>query len=759
LLNVASNFLPTWQSTEVAAAHFTAHCPLPTAHFLLAASFMTPGFAVAGILLASIPLIIHFLNRRRFKTINWAAMEFLLRAMKKNQRRLKFEQWLLLAVRCLVLAFLGFALARPLGCNEGSLAALAGHRSALHVFIIDNSYSMAYQADRPGARTHLDQAKKMAAELIDRFSTGGESVAIIVASNPATAVISTPTYDLNAAKSAIEHISQSYRATDLPGAIQKALDLAQAEAKQPTKNLYLFTDGTRSSISGPSADSLKRVCPELSRTYHTTLFNLGRPSQSNSTVTMVRPTSSVVAARMNIDIAATVRGYGSTDEASLRWLLDDQPLPSSATLHPAADTPDTILPQLALKTGGAHVITASLGANDRLPIDDARSRVIDVANELKVLLVEGERGVGPLGSSGAFIRVALAPPSATTPSYVAPDVISDLELPNKLLSDYRAVILTNVAQLTTNEADLLASYVKAGGALLIFPGEAVSADAWNSVLLPRQLIPGPLVKRITAGDDGRGFTFDFKPLGNMHPFLEIFRGEEKSGLDTARTFTYFQVDLQNKSAERVLDFLSTGQGAKDPAITVHTLGKGRVVFVATSSGADGWTALPARQVFAPLLHELLNHAVTPADEWLNLSVGQSLEIPVTMKLSAPPTLEDATHQVVAMDPVTLPDGHVTYRSPALEKPGIYHLSAGNVFPVAVSVPPEEADVRTLDNAAVKKAIGDAEMEFETDKLPVAPEFASAGNDFGWMMMLAVLLLAATETILALRAGHYRRSVA
>jgi Mg-chelatase subunit ChlD len=754
---------------------------------LLAASFMTPGFALAGILLASIPLIIHFLNRRRFKTINWAAMEFLLRAMKKNQRRLKFEQWLLLAVRCLVLAFLGFALARPLGCNEGSLAALAGHRSALHVFIIDNSYSMAYQADRPGARTHLDQAKKMAAELIDRFSTGGESVAIIVASNPATAVISTPTYDLNAAKSAIEHISQSYRATDLPGAIQKALDLAQAEAKQPTKNLYLFTDGTRSSISGPSADSLKRVCPELSRTYHTTLFNLGRPSQSNSTVTTVRPTSSVVAARMNIDIAATVRGYGSTDEASLRWLLDDQPLPSSATLHPAADTPDTILPQLALKTGGAHVITASLGANDRLPIDDARSRVIDVANELKVLLVEGERGVGPLGSSGAFIRVALAPPSATTPSYVAPDVISDLELPNKLLSDYGAVILTNVAQLTTNEADLLASYVKAGGALLIFPGEAVSADAWNSVLLPRQLIPGPLVKRITAGDDGRGFTFDFKPLGNMHPFLEIFRGEEKSGLDTARTFTYFQVDLQNKSAERVLDFKNsdergTSEGkasamkdetncspssfipppssfSSDPAITVHTLGKGRVVFVATSSGADGWTALPARQVFAPLLHELLNHAVTPADEWLNLSVGQSLEIPVTMKLSAPPTLEDATHQVVAMDPVTLADGHVTYRSPALEKPGVYHLSAGNVFPVAVSVPPEEADVRTLDNAAVKKALGDAEMEFETDQLPVAPEFASAGNDFGWMMMLAVLLLAATETILALRAGHYRRSVA
>ena len=71
--------------------------------------------AGAGLLLASIPIIIHILNRRRYKTVNWAAMDFLLRAMRKNRRRVRFEQWLLLAVRCLVLAFLGLALARLAG--------------------------------------------------------------------------------------------------------------------------------------------------------------------------------------------------------------------------------------------------------------------------------------------------------------------------------------------------------------------------------------------------------------------------------------------------------------------------------------------------------------------------------------------------------------------------------------------------------------------------------------------------------------------
>src|SRR5689334_25164698 len=129
---------------------------------ILAIGFITPAFAIAGVALASIPIIIHVLNRRRYRIVNWAAMEFLLRALRKNRRRLRFEQWLLLAVRCCVLGLLGLALARPLGCAQSTLATVAGQRSGLHVMVIDNSYSMAYEADRPDAKTHLDQAKLMA---------------------------------------------------------------------------------------------------------------------------------------------------------------------------------------------------------------------------------------------------------------------------------------------------------------------------------------------------------------------------------------------------------------------------------------------------------------------------------------------------------------------------------------------------------------------------------------------------------------------
>src|SRR6478672_7714157 len=138
--------------------------------YILAFIFAAPAFFVAGVLLVGVPILIHILNRRRYRVVQWAAMEYLLAAMRKNRRRLRFEQWLLLAARCLVMLLIGVALARPMGCSNNTVASLAGERTGLHVFVIDNSASMAYEADRPEAKTHLDQAKLVAKGLIDRLS-------------------------------------------------------------------------------------------------------------------------------------------------------------------------------------------------------------------------------------------------------------------------------------------------------------------------------------------------------------------------------------------------------------------------------------------------------------------------------------------------------------------------------------------------------------------------------------------------------------
>src|SRR5436190_14259821 len=98
-------------------------------------TFLTSGLAVAGACAIAIPIIIHLLFRQRRKPIEWAAMRFLLEAFRKHKRRLRVEQWLLLAIRCLIPVLLGLALAQPM--LQGTL--IAGTRGSHAVYlIIDN---------------------------------------------------------------------------------------------------------------------------------------------------------------------------------------------------------------------------------------------------------------------------------------------------------------------------------------------------------------------------------------------------------------------------------------------------------------------------------------------------------------------------------------------------------------------------------------------------------------------------------------------
>lgn len=744
-----------------------AGCPLPAARcFLLAVSFVTPAFAVAGLLLIGIPIVIHILNRRRFRTVEWAAMTFLLQAMKKNRRRLRFEQWLLLAMRCLVLGLLGLALARPMGCADSSLASLAGRPAGLHVFVIDNSYSMAYEANRPDAKTHLDQAKLLAKRLIDRLSAGGESVAVITAGAPATALIASPAYDLPAVRSAIERIEQSAGGTDLSGALTHAITIARESSGQAGRYLYLLTDGTHSAFTDPQAQGLAAAAQEAAKHYRITHFNLSRPDQWNHAVLEAEPADRrLVRLRFENDFLATVRGYGNAPQVLLQWKLDDQVIGGSATIQPGLQS-DPVKSSPPIREGGPHVVSVSLASDNRLKLDDTRWRVADVASELKVLIADGERGIGSVRSGGEVLYHALAPgraagSNAPTVSYVAPEVISDLELGNKILSDYRAVILAGVGNIQPGQADQLKRFVESGGTLIVFGGEPVNSQNYNDVLLPRGLMPGPLTKRVTAGAD-QSFLFDFKPDGLPHPMLRVFRGMQNSGLNTAQTFIYWQVEPSPQvKPQRVLDFLPDDKGRKDPAITLHTSGAGHVVFIATSagpvSGGTAWTALPVKLAYPSLVHEMLSGSVGGGDAWMNVAVGQPLLVPPGVQMTSAPVLRDPMQVEVAMEQQVGEDGRSLYRSRPLSRPGLYTLLTGSrSIPVAVNVPAAEADIRPLDPAAIRKALGEIDLASEGDSLPPIEADRREGNDFGWSVMIVVLAVVGLECFLAMQFGHYRR---
>src|SRR5262245_29413392 len=100
--------------------------------------FTNPGFlAVAGALVSA-PIIIHLINRMRYKRLRWAAMEFLLKAQKRMRRRLIIEQLILLALRCLLVALVGLLVARFVGFAWAGL----GGKESLHLVLLDDTLSM-----------------------------------------------------------------------------------------------------------------------------------------------------------------------------------------------------------------------------------------------------------------------------------------------------------------------------------------------------------------------------------------------------------------------------------------------------------------------------------------------------------------------------------------------------------------------------------------------------------------------------------------
>lgn len=735
-----------------------------TLEILLPLAFINPGFALAGAALVSIPVVIHILNRRRYRIQPWAAMKFLLEAMRRNRRRVQFEQWILLATRCLAMVLLGLALARPIGCADSSIAALAAQRAGLHVIIIDTSYSMLYEADRPEAKTHLDHAKKLARTLVERLSSGGESVAIITAGRPAAAVLAKPTFDLPAAIAAIGRIEPYLGATDLAGALRLATQIGAEEKKQPSRTLHLITDGTSSAFRGDAARDLAPAALEASKLFRIFHYDVGKPGQWNQAVLNVSPAGGLVRQGFANDFVATVRGFGAARDARLLWKLDDEPLPGGASLRPDSQTAPIVQSGARFQQGGPHTLTVQLVGEDRLPVDNNITRVIDVASELKVLLVEGKREIGPLGGSAAFLRLALAPPSdGDTPgkssmSYLAPEVISDLELPDKPLSEYRAVVMADVASVTATMADRIRGFVEQGGTLILFAGEQIDAESYGSNLLSRSLMPGRLVKRIRVAEGGKPFTFDFKPAGNVHPFLFAFRGLTNSGLDTAEVFEYWQVEVPTDSGvQRVLDYLPAAPNQPaDPAITLHSLGQGQVIFVSTTANAE-WTSFPAKPAYVTLVHELITRSVSGAERWLNVEVGRPLRLPASLGVTSVPTLLDPKQQAILLQPTADGTGAVIYASPPLLTPGLHRLSTGSVtIPVAVVLPEDEADVTHLDETALKASFGDIEVELLGDNVPELAAAVRDGQDYGWSIMLALLALLGLECFMAMRFGHYRR---
>ena len=132
---------------------------------------------------AAAPILIHLWNKRKYREVPWAAIEYLLAAIRKNSRRMRLEQWLLLAVRTLLILLVVLAVAQPFWEQVG-LNFVAGQRT-LKVLVIDGSYSMAY---KPTDKSRFERAKQLAEQIVEESSQGDGFMLVLMAAPPSVIV-------------------------------------------------------------------------------------------------------------------------------------------------------------------------------------------------------------------------------------------------------------------------------------------------------------------------------------------------------------------------------------------------------------------------------------------------------------------------------------------------------------------------------------------------------------------------------------------
>ncbi len=183
-----------------------------------------------GALAASIPLIIHLLNRSRFKVVDWGAMHLLESALKINTRRVQWQAWLLLLLRMMIPAVLAFCLARPVLTAWRTPAGGSGHSVVL---VVDNSLSMeAASADNGSC---LDTAIAQASSIVSRFGPSTE-ITLLTAGGGVIDQTSGATMDSKRALRRLRDVRGGAGPAAIGEALSTALRAWQSQTTSPTLN-------------------------------------------------------------------------------------------------------------------------------------------------------------------------------------------------------------------------------------------------------------------------------------------------------------------------------------------------------------------------------------------------------------------------------------------------------------------------------------------------------------------------------------------
>jgi hypothetical protein len=755
--------------------------------------FFNPWMLLGGLAVAS-PILIHLLNKRRFKIVEWAAMDFLFEAEKKNKRRVQIENMILLLLRCLAMLLLAFMVARPF-LPSGVMGAFAQTRQLERILVIDDSLSQRVLVDSMPA---MQKTKESVKELLRGFASSNESedwVSVWLTSDPNQRLIDyKPLTEstLPEILQVIEQIQCSDQVADYSASLGELDRYLQGQRENVGRAVYLYSD-LRTRDWKPLANQDAEAAPKnvakrvAENSVGTFVVDTGGEQDQNLAITGIRPDGLLVSDK-SVSFLVDVTNFGTqtVNEISVLFQVNDSQAEyerigvlgpgKTETLvfnyffnRPVAGD---LLEDRAQKKSRlrnfkirAEIDRQSLGEDlkqDQLIEDSSRFYAARILEGIPVLLVDGDPSAISERSETHYLQSLNVPGTGLAMTDVT---VSELETVS--LADYQIIFLCNVDEASPDRIKELGKWVEDGGSLVFMPGNRVRAGTFNDAFHKEGAGLSPLKLDRMAGDPTMSRWVNFEPGPQLHPSIRVIMESDASSLGKIDIFSWWASSLdENLIGKSVEVPLRLTDKDNSPAMVDRTLGDGRVVVFAIPGDGD-WTMWPSSPTYAPVMIDLIDYLLGQSKEASTILLGDEINQPIDLsafnnrvKMRDP---AEETIEAVAK-PVEESDTNAIIQQVSFEntgRAGFYELKfqrhdGGTESTLyASNYDPQESRLDRLSAVEQTDTFSGENLQLVSGE-ELASQSVSGSNTEIWLQVLMVLFgILVTEQLLAYWWGRKR----
>jgi hypothetical protein len=691
--------------------------------------FLNPIFLL-GLLATAIPILLHFLSRRRLDEIPFAPLRFLLPTQERQMRRLNLRRLLLLLLRIAIVTAVVMAMARP--TLTGGLASLVRTcEGASVVLLVDASASMRAETT---TGTLFDAARREVAQIAAGLNREDEA-AVMLFDQSAKALFSEFVRDPGLVLAELDEAEASYHGTDYLNAIESAMDLLQRGSRNH-REIYLVSD-----FQAVEQDTLRlaRFRERLKSELPTNIYLRpvsGEPFVNRQVVRVDRPPT-LLRSGQTAEVGVVVRQDGDSElPVQLFLQIDGTTVGETELRLGVGSTQRHVFPLTLPDTG--DLAGSSRLRPDRLPVDDERFFVLSVGAQVPAMVITGIEGLVGERDPMLFLEAALDPTGRGDGNFaLTRSLASELD-PDQLVKSH-VVIGVDVRGLGAARLAALGDYLESGGTMLLFVGDPRVRSYTNEKLLPQwtELRLGSF-----RGEEETHERLEIS--ARDHPALAGFEPEELETLKEVQLRNFYR--LPETLGRPLLSFQDGGA-----AVVELEVGHGRIILCGFHTAATAGD-LPYSPMFLPLIQRLAGYLATAG--WGRF--GRHFELGESVALAAPDG-SSATDQFDVVDPrggrhsarldASVAPARVQFE--AAEVPGIYSFERdGERWALAaLNVPESESNPLRLTAQAFRDGLGESgnarfralEGESARDALRGARQGLAIHR---WFLTLAGLLLIA-----------------